>query len=194
MQVLRRLLHFMAPLLILPVSLSAFSESMPERCVHFGNPERTYAGAKYVIREPGNYCLTEDLHARIEIADRPAEGTMIAIHVGDVVLDLQGHTLGRGRLFKNPGGTGIHIYDPRSFNKTAGLTRNIVIRNGILQDFERGIYFDYSPWWRSALETPTYDPATNTYHFPENNITLENITFKNNKADFEIYRPNTPKK
>lgn len=193
MQVLSRSARALFSVLLL-VSLSACSEPMPEGCIPVGNPERTDGISKVEIRNPGHYCLTESLHARIEIADRPAEGTIIAIHVGDVVLDLRGHTLGRGWLFKNRGGHGIQIYDPYSYDKRPGPTRNITIRNGILQDFERGIYFDYSPWWRSVLETPTYDPATNTYHFPENNITLENITFKNNKTDFEIYRPNTPKK
>ena len=192
MQVLNRPLHWLF-FALLPLSLSACSEPMPEGCISIDGSQ-ALGLVQISIDKPGHYCLTESLHARIEFADRPAEMDLIEINVGDVVLDLRGHTLGRGWVFKNPGGTGIHIYDPRSFDKVAGFSRNITIRNGVLQDFERGIYFDYSPWWRSALEYPTYDPATDTYHFPENNITLENITFKNNKTDFEIYRPNTPKK
>ncbi len=100
---------------LLPVSLSACSEPVPDGCIPFGNPERTNAGAKYGIREPGHYCLTEDLHARIELADHPAERKMVVIYIGDVVLDLQGHTLGRGRLFRNSGGQGIEISDPQNF-------------------------------------------------------------------------------
>jgi len=117
---------------------------------------------------------------------------MIVIYTGDVVLDLQGHTLGRGRIFKNPGGLGIKIVDPDQLVKGVGLAQNIVIKNGELQDFETGIYFGFG---RSRLlDTPSYDPATNTYHFPANNITLENIIFKNNKKNFDIRVPDEPKK
>jgi len=156
-------------------------------CTYFGNPEQTSARHKYVIEEPGHYCLTEDLHARIELADHPAEDTMIAIWAGDVVLDLQGHTLGRGRIFKNLGGDGIEIASQNS------LAKNIVIRNGTLQDFEVGIYASFFRR-KNPLDTPTFDPATNTYHFPANNITLENIIFKNNKKNFDIRVPDEPKK
>jgi hypothetical protein len=156
-------------------------------CIYFGNPERTSARHKYVIEKPGHYCLTEDLHARIEFADHPAEDTMIAIWSGDVVLDLQGHTLGRGRIFKNLGGDGIEIASQNS------LAKNIVIRNGTLQDFEVGIYASFFRR-NNPQDSPTFDPKTNTYHFPANNITLENITFKNNKKDFDIRLPDVPNK
>jgi len=117
---------------------------------------------------------------------------MIAIWAGDVVLDLQGHTLGRGRIFKNSGRLGIDIVDPGHTVKGIGLAQNIVVKNGVLQDFETGIYFGFG---RSRLlDTPSYDPATNTYHFPANNITLENIIFKNNKKNFDIRVPDEPKK
>ena len=144
------------------------------------------------ISQPGHYCLTEDFHARMEFADHAAEGQLISIIVGNVVLDLQGHTLGRGRIFKNPGGLGIGIVDPEQFVKGIGLAQNIVIKNGELQDFETGIYFGYG---RSRLQdVPAFDSKTNTYHFPANNITLENIIFKNNKKNFDIRVPDEPKK
>jgi hypothetical protein len=136
--------------------------------------------------------LTEDLHARIEFADHPAEDTMIAIWSGDVVLDLQGHTLGRGRIFKNPGRLGIDIVDPERTVNGIGLARKIIVKNGVLQDFEIGIYFGFG---RSRLQdVPTFDSQTNTYHFPASNITFENITFKNNKKDFDIRLPDVPNK
>ncbi len=117
---------------------------------------------------------------------------MIIMYTGNVVIDLQGHTLGRGRVFKNPGGIGIEIVDPQRLVKRVGLAKNIIIKNGVLQDFEIGIYFGYG---RSRLQdTPTFDPTTNTYHFPANNLTLENITFKNNKENFNIRVPPEPKK
>ena len=192
MQVLNRPLHWLF-FVLFPVSLSACSEPLPDGCTPLGNPERTDGISKIEIHNPGHYCLTEDLHARVEMADHWAERDLIVIRVSNVVLDLQSHTLGRGWLFKNPGGHGIQIHAPECLNKNTCPARNIIIRNGVLQDFKTGIYFAYGRW-DNGLDTPTYDPNTNTYHFPENNITLENITFKNNKTDFEIYRPNTPKK
>ena len=191
MQVLNRPLYWLF-FVLFPVNLSACSEPMPEGCIPI-NGSQALGLVQISIDKPGRYCLTESLHARIEIADRPAEMDLIEIDVGDVVLDLRGHTLGRGWLFKNPGGTGIHIYDPKSFDKKAGLTRNNTIRNGTLQDFKTGIYFAYGRW-DNGLETPTFDPKNNTYHFPVNNVTLQNITFKNNKTDFEIRMPYAPKK
>jgi hypothetical protein len=144
------------------------------------------------IGQSGHYCLTEDLHARIEFADHAAEGRLISIIAGDVVLDLQGHTLGRGRIFKNPGRLGIEIVDVGQYNKRIARAKNVVIKNGTLQDFETGIYFGYG---RSRIQdVPTFDPKTNTYHFPANNLTLENITFKNNKKDFDIRLPDVPDK
>lgn len=118
---------------------------------------------------------------------------MIAIWSGDVVLDLQGHTLGRGRIFKNPGGYGIEIVDPYNFDRGAGLARNILIKNGVIQDFETGVSFA-NRWPATKFDTSTFDPQTNTYHFPANNITLENITLKNNKKDFEVLVPPEPRK
>jgi hypothetical protein len=134
---------------------------------------------KLSIGKPGHYCLTEDLHARIEFADHPAEWSMILIYSNNVVLDLRGHTLGRGRLFKNPGGVGIEI-DPRF--------SNIQIKNGILQDFNVGMYHD-SPYYPAVEEVPIYDGRTNTYHFQVSNIVLENIVFKNNSNNFEARVP-----
>jgi len=143
---------------------------------------------KIDIRNPGHYCLTEDLHARIEFADHPAEGRLITIRSSDVILDLQGHTLGRGRLFKNPGGAGIVITDQTRGPRKIADSRNIVIRNGVLQDFSAAIVY-HDGRYSMPIETPVFDQKTNTYRFPINNIVLENITFKNNKADTVIRIP-----
>ncbi len=223
MQVLKRLSRLWLPSLLLALTIPACSEPVPEGCIPFGNPERTRAGAKYAIKESGHYCLTEDLHARIELADHPAERAMIAIDAKDVTIDLMGHTLGRGQLFINPGGHGIEIYDERHILKNT-QARNITIKNGVIENFEIGIArwggfypkkdsgygrasYDLSlRFWQEKVYDPVYDPVTkktttipveneqpifnektNTYHFPRNNITLENITFKNNKENFRIH-------
>jgi hypothetical protein len=159
-----------------------------DECIRFGNPEHTDGISKYEIRKPGRYCLTQDLHARFDMADHSAEGTMIIIRTSDVILDLQGHTLGRGRIFKNPGGRGISIVDQYQLWKWLASSKNIVIKNGVLQDFDIGVAYDHSRW-DNSVDGPAFDKKANTYHFPENNITLENITFKNNKKDFDIRIP-----
>lgn len=157
-------------------------EKKARECIPISGVLPTNSYSKIDIREPGHYCLTEDLHARIEFGDRPAEGAMITIWTSNVVLDLQGHTLGRGRLFRNTGGVGISI----ERNKT-----NIVIQNGTLRDFERAIYRYENP---SVEGQPIHDPHTNTYRFPIANITIENVTFKNNKKDMviEVKKDMTP--
>lgn len=164
-------------LLILPLSLSACSEPMPDGCIPVGNPKRTDGISKIEIHKPGCYCLTENLHARIEMADRWAERTMIVIGASNVVLDLQGHTVGRGRLFVNPGGVGILILDERDTQKNTQV-RNITIKNGVLENFETGVArfggflphrgsgthqadYDFSlQAWHETVYDPVYDPVT----------------------------------
>ncbi|BCB28146.1 hypothetical protein SKTS_30320 [Sulfurimicrobium lacus] len=108
---------------------------------------------------------------------------LILIWASDVVLDLQGHTLGRGRLLKNPGGNGIEIVDKYT---------NIRILNGTLQDFHTGVFHD-SAKYPAVEEVPTYDAQLNTYRFPKSGVVLENITFKNNKENFRIRIPREQK-
>jgi hypothetical protein len=179
---------FLLAMLLIPL-MQGCSAELPEGCTPVD--DRLANGYEKIdIDKPGHYCLTEDLHARVELADHPAEGRMISIRASDVVLDLRGHTLGRGRLLKNPGGLGIEISDQFRGPTWIAASRNIVIRNGTLQDFEAAIY---SYPYFTAVEDPTYDAQTNTYHFPISNIVLENLIFKNNKKKFEIRVPDERK-
>jgi hypothetical protein len=156
----------------------AAMEKKARECIPISGALPTNAYSKIDIREPGHYCLTEDLHARIEFADRPAEGAMITIWTSNVVLDLQGHTLGRGKVFKNPGGEGIKIASDK-YN-------NILIKNGTLRDFEIGVYrYDYP----TTDEVPLYDAKNYTYTFSIANVVLENLTFTNNKKNFQVRIP-----
>ena len=160
---------------LLPIMQSSFA-APPEGCTPIDS-KLSSGQSKILIHQPGHYCLTEDLHARFEMADHPAEAMMILIIASDVVLDLQGHTLGRGWLFKNPGGVGILIND----------ATNIHIRNGVLQDFKTAILRGTKVALSSNKEEPAlYDAQTNTYRFPISNIVVENVTFKNNKKDLVI--------
>ena len=145
-------------------------------CIRFGNPDYTDSISKYEIRKPGHYCLTEDLHARLEFADHMAESKIILILSSDVVLDLQGHTLGRGRLFKNPGGLGVYI--------ESGT--NVHIKNGTLQDFKTAILRGPEGSPPYVPEAPVYDASSKTYRFPISGIVIENVTFKNNKDDMRM--------
>lgn len=221
MQVLKRLLRLLRlsiPSLLFTLNVSARSEPVPDGCIPIDG-SNAQGLVKVSIRNPGHYCLTENLHARIEMADHWAEKTLILINTNDVVIDLMGHALGRGRLFVNPGGHGIEIFDEHDIQKNTQV-RNITIRNGVIENFEIGIVrwggfypktgsgtgsakYDlslqswqdrtYNPLtkkWSGIVvenEQPIFNEKTNTYHFPRNNITLENITFKNNKENFRIH-------
>ena len=222
MQILIRPVRLALITLLVLLCLSACAESLPEGCIPIDS-SNAQGLVKISIRNPGHYCLTENLHARIEMADHWAEKTLILINTNDVIIDLMGQTLGRGRLFVNPGGHGIEIFDERHILKTTQV-RNITIKNGVLENFEVGIVrfggflphkgsgthqadYDFSlQSWNETVYDPFYDPVTrktttvpveneqpvfdektNTYHFPRNNITLENITFKDNKENFRIH-------
>ena len=218
MQVLRRLSRLWISLPFLALNISACSEPLPERCIPIDS-SNARGLVKISIRSPGHYCLTENLHARIEMADHWAEKTLILINTNDVIIDLMGHTLGRGRLFVNPGGHGIEIFDEHDIQRNTQV-RNITITNGVIENFEIGIMrwggfypkkgsendsakYDlslqswqdrtYNPLtnkWSDVIvenEQPIFNEKTNTYHFPRNNIRLENITFKNNKENFRIH-------
>lgn len=167
-----------------PTSLKALN-SMPCIELHKG----TGAFITIGIYKPGHYCLADDMHPRLDLPDHPAESVMIQIWTSNVVLDLQGHTLGRGRLFKNPGGAGITINDQYQLWKWIANSKNIVIKNGVLQDFGVGIIAGSGG---NPTDLPSIDHKAKTYHFPANNLTLENITFKNNKKDFAVFLPWTP--
>lgn len=168
--------------------VKAVSKSKSD-CIYFGNPERTNARHRFVIERPGHYCLTEDLHARIEFADHPAEDTIISIESGGVVLDLQGHTIGRGRFIRNKGGYGITLVDPENYSVGSGYVRDIIIRNGVIQDFDVGVGFYALRWPSKRMDVPVFDAKANVYRFPAGDITLEKIVFNRNKINFEIPVP-----
>jgi hypothetical protein len=138
------------------------------------------------IHEPGVYCLMENIHARMDFADHSPEEQLISIWSSDVVLDLKGHTLGRGRIFKTLGGIGILLNDDIS---------NITIKNGTLKDFQVGIYREAKDTIYSAKNTEplTYNPQTKTYHSKLYNLTFQNIQFKNNKNNIVIQKQAAPR-
>lgn len=158
-------------LALMPIMKSSFAAPPPEGCIPV-DAKSASGLVKIGIREPGHYCLTENLRARIEMADRPAEIAMIVIQSSDVVLDLRGHYLTHDNK-----GVGIKIVD----------ATNIRIMNGTLQDFETGINRSTKyPSMKDVEEPPVYDAQTRTYRFARTNIVVENVTFKNNKKDIVI--------
>jgi hypothetical protein len=154
----------------------AFADS---DCIIIKNPDFTDATSKFEIMKPGHYCLVEDLHSRFDFADHRPEARLIQIWSDDVVLDLQGHTLGRGKIFKFPGGVGIEI--------NANLS-NITIKNGTIQDFDIGIsrvVATLADGKKRSIK-PTYDRMAKTYQFQHDNIRITNVRFLNNKLDMKI--------
>ena len=149
-------------------------------CIIIKNPEQTDSTSKFEIEEPGYYCLDENLHARFDLAHHSPEGRLIRIRSSDVVLDLRNHILGRGILFKNPGGVAIEI--------NANL-KNITVKNGTVQDFDVGFYRGIARYtWgtKEKILKPIYDPETKTFSFERDNIVITNVRFINNKIDMKI--------
>lgn len=127
------------------------------------------------IDKPGLYCLREDLHARLDFPDHRAEARLIQIFASDVVLDLGGHTLGRGAIFVQKGGHGIEI---------VGEAKNIVIRNGILENFDAGVYrYRSAGGMKKVRSLPMRTETGFQFGPPSDRVTLDNLTFKNCKED-----------
>lgn len=165
--------------LFILVALHTFSVRAESDCIIIKHRDYTNSTSKFEITKPGNYCLIENLNSRLDFADHSAEPRLIQIWSSDVVLDLQNHTLGRGKFFRSPGGVGIEINE--NFY-------NITIKNGTLQDFEAGIYRGVSTLsdGKKKILKPVYDPVTRTYRFDRDNIVIKNVRFINDKIDMQI--------
>ncbi len=132
--------------------------------------------AKIDIRDPGKYCLGFDIHARIDFADHPSEGRLIHIWTSNVEVDLKGHTIGRGRFFVQRGGIGIEL---------DGNSTNVKIKNGMLENFEIGIYrTGYKDNKKPIFLSPINKDKS--YFFENDHIIFQNIVFKNCQRDFII--------
>jgi hypothetical protein len=140
--------------------------------------------AGYVIDKPGHYCVTRDLHTRLDFADHSAERAVIEINSSDVTLDLQGHRLGRGWLFVQPGGSGILI-GPRVYYEGRQLPEddrmeNITIENGMLTDHSIGIDFyrrhKYVNKPIASRELKEIGP--DAYRYETSNVLIRNVVFK----------------
>jgi len=182
----------------------------PENCRPLsGDPMQGGATVRANIYEPGKYCLSEDLHSRVGVpgAHRYSEVAMIEIWASDVELDLKGHTLGRGVVFRDRGkGAGVLIaddnlrpYDAPSTLRRTGRLRNIVIKNGVLRDFKVGVQRIAYPFGaKNILDRPSgnlleeerfvVEPErkTGVVYFKEDNIRLENLRFENVEKDVEL--------
>ena len=149
-------------------------------CVKIKNPVETNSTSKFNIDQPGHYCLVENLHARVGLAHHSPELRLIYIRSSNVILDLKHSILGRGTLFKNPGGIGIEI---------ASGIQNITVKNGTIQDFDTGLYRGVEPFiWGSKNKTvePTYNSEIKAYFYERDNITITNVHFSNNKIKINV--------
>jgi hypothetical protein len=144
--------------------------------------------AGYVIEEAGLYCLTKDLHTRLDFADHHAENPLVRIRVGNVTIDMRGHRIGRGRLLVQHGGYGFGITtgEPDFEPNTAARIQNVTIRNGTISDFGVGI-FSYAS--RSLMPTLTHavrKVGVKSFIYDEANIVMENLTFERCDEDIRV--------
>ena len=88
----------------------------------------------YTISSQGTYCLTGNLSMST------ASGNAIQINAGNVVLDLNGYTIGGSQAGAGTNAYGIYAYQ----------RKNITIRNGTVRGFNQGIWLnDDSPYTTS---------------------------------------------
>lgn len=158
-------LHFLAT-----PSFSATVECTPITLKSYSD-----RNSKIDIREPGRYCLFFDVHARFDLPDRPAEGRQIHIWGSNVELDLKGHTIGRGRLYVQPGGIGIELEED---------SHNITISNGIIENFTVGIY--RTGFKSEKIEVESHPVIVGNNYVFANDIRLKNIVFKNCEKNYSI--------
>ena len=155
----------------------------PRPCIELRQPLEA-DHRKFIIDQPGHYCLRRDLAPRLDLYHRPAEMQMILIMSNNVTLDLGGHTLGPALGPRRSSGVDI------AGVSTDGSPANIVIRNGVLSRLAVGVTASIrTPGFMSDYECPVRDRATNTLHFPRSGITLHNITFLGNGVDFSVSGP-----
>ena len=156
----------------------------PRPCIELRQPLEA-DHRKFIIREPGHYCLKRDLGPRLDLYHRPAEMEMILIRADNVTLDLGGHTLGPTLGPRRSSGVALDF-------DVHGTPANIVIRNGVLSRLAVGVTASIrTPGFMSDYECPVRDHATNTLHFARSGITLHNITFLGNGVDFSVSGPST---
>jgi len=162
------------PIAVLVV-ITAGCAPLPQGCLPIDSSQ-TLGLVQISIKNPGHYCLTENLHVRFEMADRWAERTLIAIRSDNVVLDLRGHYLTQN---PNQRGSGIGI--------EIRAATNIHIKNGVVQKAKTGIKRSTKyPSMRDVEDIPEYFPESKVYRFPKANIVFENITFEDNVKNFAI--------
>ena len=164
----------------LPVLVYAFNPSFVQagttECIPLVETGYSNRNSKIDVRKAGKYCLLSDLHARFDFADHPAEGRQIHIWTSNVEIDLRGHTIGRGRFFMQRGDIGIEL-DTSS--------KNIKIKNGTIENFEVGIYrTGYKSHKKQVILKPV--EKDNVFLFEEDQVTFENIIFKNCDQNFLI--------
>jgi len=167
------------------LALPALAQEQPEFATDSeGKACQVIPKAGYAITKPGRYCLTHDLFMqwRGENLNAPIH-SVIYLLSADVVLDLNGFTIGYRQV--NPlvspnGGSGI--------DQTNVTLRNVVIRNGKISRFQRGIKLPLSS--NAELEGALERWNREYPEFFKKNqisITIEDITFEDNKVDAYLF-------
>ena len=143
--------------------------------------------AGFEITKPGHYCVTQDIHTRLDFADHSAEPYIIAIRSSDVVVDLQGHRLGRGRVFTQHGGGGILVDVLVSI--TGAPPRNILIRHGLLTDFGKGLsgYLAARPAYDQMARVPVSLQPGGSWFYAPINLRLEDVQFRRCTTDVDVW-------
>lgn len=126
--------------------------------------------AGFEITLPGVYCITKDLHTRLDFADHSAENPIIEISVGNVTVDLPGHSIGCGRLIIQRGGNGFLITttQPNYAPEAAPRIKNVTIKNGTVFAYRYEL---------PTLSHQVRQTDDNSFIYDETNIVIEKLKF-----------------
>ena len=163
----------LVPFLILAWTPAPAAEACLPLRVPSGSPISTI-----MITKPGRYCLKENVYGRLHLPDRRGEGRIIDIRTSDVILDLEGHTVGRYRWPGETHGLGIEIDD---------FARNIEIRNGVLEGHnECVVRLARAPLADLVPVARTRTARGFRFDDPRDRIIIEDVTFRHCKRDLFI--------
>lgn len=166
-------------------ALPALAQAQPEFATDSeGKPCQVIPYTSYEITKPGRYCLTHDIFVQWNGETLTAPIRMaILIRASDVVLDLNGFTIGYRQatpLVSQTGGPGI--------TQTINVLKNVVIRNGKISRFRTGVELQlYSQAKLEGILERWNRKHPSAFRHDQMGITIENITFEDNLIDAYLF-------
>jgi len=143
-----------------------------------------------LIEAPGAYCLASDLRQQaMSGAGHSGPGydhALVTLKGGDVVIDLQGHTLradarSHGVLAQALANLGTAERQHREYGSQ---TRSVTVRNGVIDLRGIGSGIRFIRWWELIQLEETVPPAAAPYE--QTRFVIENLTIKTDNVGIQL--------